>query len=110
MFEEQIAQGRDIIRRLDAESRLSQSERNALPSYRRVPTKEANTWRETIELKLRLSFGPDTYARYQGAWDLFQDDVGKGDDPIVPHLNVTHRIVALLEELDSRAPKHSSDT
>jgi TIR domain len=108
MFEEQIAQGHDMIRRLEAESRLTQSERDALPSHRRVPRKEAEAWRKTIEEKMRSSFGPDTFARYQVAWDLCSEEIREGVDAYSCALNVRNRIVAFLEELDSRAPKHSS--
>ncbi|MBR1214658.1 hypothetical protein [Bradyrhizobium sp. JYMT SZCCT0180] len=107
MFEEQIAWGRDMIRRLEAESRLTQSERDALPSHRRVPRKEDDTWRETIEQKIQSSFGPDTFARYQVAWDLHGEELCKEVDPYTCALSARYRIVALLEELDSRA-KHPS--
>ena len=63
MFEGLIAQGEDIIRRLEAELKLRSARRDALLPYRRVPVKEAQAWQRTIEDKIPAAFGPDTLDR-----------------------------------------------
>ena len=107
-FEEEIAQGQDMIRRLEAESRLSLVERDALPPHRRVPRTEALAWQDRVEAKLQSAFGPDTFARYRIAWDLYKEEL---DDDIGNEysrtLNAWNRIVALLEELNLRQAGHS---
>ena len=109
LFEESIAHARDMIRRLEAESGLTASEREALPSYQRVPFKEAGAWQRSVEEKLRSSFGPDTYARYELVWELYRDETERSEgDEDRRVLNVWHRIMTLLEELDARLTMRSS--
>jgi hypothetical protein len=109
MFEEEIAQGRDMIRRLEAESRLAQAERDALPQHQRVPTREALDWKKRIEQRIEKSFGADTLTRYQVAWDLYTDELERErGDEYSRSLNAFNRIIVLLEELDSRASGQSS--
>jgi hypothetical protein len=105
MFEEDIAHAQDMIRRLDAEGRLADADKEALPPYRRVPRQEATAWRQALEAKLRSAFGPDTFARYHNAWELYTDELKRDEgDDYSRAINAKTRIVALLQELDSRAP------
>jgi hypothetical protein len=103
MFEEQIAQGEHMIRRLEAELKLSPTERDALPSWRRVPVKETLAWQKTIEDKIRAAFGPDTLDRYNLVHDLYRDELDRHEGDEYSRLLATwHRILDLLRELDSR--------
>lgn len=109
MFEELIAQGRDMIRRLEGEWRLPQGDRELLPAYQRVPVREAVAWQEAVEEKLRASFGPDTLRRYEGVGAMYSDELNRGQgDEYSRSLNSWNRIVALLEELDARAARPSA--
>jgi hypothetical protein len=64
MFEDHIAHGYDMIRRIEAERKLASPEREALPAYRRVPLIELDAWQKSVETKLSSTFGSDTLARY----------------------------------------------
>jgi hypothetical protein len=111
MFEEQIAEGRDMLRRLEAESRLTDREKEALPAWQRVPIKEAQEWHRIIEEKLKANYGPETFGRYQLAQDLFREASrkGEGDDYSRPR-DYWERILALLAELDAREASAASKT
>jgi len=103
VFEELIAQGEDMIRRLEAEMKLGEAEREALPPYRRVPVKEALAWRKAIEDKLQAAYGPDTLDRYNLISMLYRDELERDEgDEYTRSTNARHRIVSLLRELDSR--------
>ncbi|HEY7769365.1 toll/interleukin-1 receptor domain-containing protein [Longimicrobium sp.] len=103
MFEEQIAQGRDMVRRLEAESRLPSGDREALPSWKRVPMKEAQEWHRVIEAKLKAHYGPETFDRYQLARNLFSEALDRGEgDEYSRALDFWERILALLTELSAR--------
>jgi hypothetical protein len=106
MFEEQIAHGNDMIRRLEPEISLSYWERDQRPAYQRLPMKEWNTWIDAVGQRIRVNFGPDTIARYDLIWQLFKDEVsliskGQSDEALCA-LNALRRVVALLSELDKR--------
>lgn len=91
-----------MIRRLDAENKLTPSERVALPSSQRVTTKEAVAWQEVIEQKIRSSFDRDTLARYQVARDKYREELDRGEgNEYSRALNAWNRLLALLVELDS---------
>jgi len=109
MFEQQIAQGHDMIRRLEAESRLTEPQRNALPSSERVPLREAAAWQETIEQQIRLAFGADTFARYRVAWDRYKEELDRNaGDEYSRALNAWRRVIAFLIELDVQSIGPSS--
>jgi hypothetical protein len=101
MFQHLIAHGRDMIRRLEAESRLAPLDREALPPHRRVPKMEATEWEKAIIQKLQAEFDDGVYDRYQVIRDLFSDEVRRGEgDADSQALNRLHRVVALLADLD----------
>jgi hypothetical protein len=103
MFEEQIAHGRNMIRRLESESRLSQTDRDSLPPHLRVPTREAKLWQEIIERKIQSEFRRDAFERYRIVWEVYSDELNRGQgDEYSCRINAFHRIVYFLEELDSR--------
>src|SRR5688500_5890739 len=103
MFEEQIAQGRSMLQRLEAESRLTNWEREALPAWKRVPMKEAQEWHRIIEDKLKANYGPETYGRYQLAQDFFNEAIRKGEgDYYSRPRDYWERVLTLLSELDAR--------
>jgi hypothetical protein len=103
MFEEFIAQGNDMIRRQQVQVGHSAQWEENLPDDERVTIIEANAWRLAIEERIQNNFGPDTYARYKGFWDLLRDDrqKEKGDESS-RYVTLWRRIVAYLVELDSR--------
>ncbi len=103
MFEEQIAEGREMIRLLEGELMLSPAERHIHRAHPRVPVRESGRWQETVEDKIRSAFGPEGLARYKSAWGLYQEELDRGEgDPHTRALNVYNRIIACLEEFDSR--------
>jgi hypothetical protein len=104
IFEETIAQGRSMLRRLEAEQKLPTAQRDDLPGYERVPMREYSAWHATVQEKLRRSFSADTYARYDLIMELFKEDLDPANDSLDAPINAIHRIVALLEELDARSP------
>jgi nucleoside phosphorylase len=103
VFDEYIAQGNDMIRRLDVHVRLTDEQRVALPPLQQVAVKEATDWREAVEERIRLNFGPDALARYNVAWQLYNDELGRHiGDEVTRALNAWRRIVEFLKELDQR--------
>jgi hypothetical protein len=109
MFEEHIAHGNDMIRRLELEVGLSPSEVEMLPAHQRVPIAEAVAWQKAIEEKLRTNFGPEVFARYNIAWEIFRDEVKRREGtPTSQALNAWRRIVAYLGELQERANARSA--
>jgi hypothetical protein len=110
MFEEHIAQCKDMIRRLDAEKILPAYEREALPGHKRVPISEAVAWQRAIEQKISSNFNKDTVARFSSISEMFREEVDKGlDDEYSRALNLCHRIVNLLEELEDRVQSTTDD-
>jgi hypothetical protein len=103
MFEEFIAQGNDMIRRLQKEVGLPSHWAESIPESERVTLIEANAWQQGIEERIKNSFGPDAYARYSIFWEVYKDDVKKGKgDASSRCITVWQRIVTYLVELDSR--------
>lgn len=103
MFEELIAHGNDMIRRLEKFVGLSYEELEIRPAHQQVAVLEAQAWRKAIEERIRSTFGQDTLTRYNIIGELYSDELkrGKGDE-ITRSLNAMRRIVALLEELEER--------
>ena len=65
MFEELIAQGKDMIRRLEPHVDLTYEERKVLPVVQQVTIKEAVAWQNAVEERIRTTFGADALARYE---------------------------------------------
>jgi hypothetical protein len=103
MFEEFIAQGNDMIRRQQKQIGLPGHWAEEIPEAERVTLIEAMSWRNAIEERIRNSFVPDAFARYQIFWDIFRDEIQKekGDESS-RYVNLWRRIVAYLVELDAR--------
>ena len=106
MFEELIAQGKDMIRRQQKQIGMTSYSAEQLPDHERVTLIEANAWRKTIEERINSHFGPDAFARYHVFWDILKDDIEKqkGDESS-RYVAVWQRIVGYLVELDSRLEK-----
>jgi hypothetical protein len=103
VFEEFIAQGKDMIRRQEKQIGENPYAETRIPVYERVTRIEANAWRETLEKRIRTNFGPDAYARYRVFWDVYEDEVAKKQgDESTRCVNLWQRIVAYLVELDWR--------
>ena len=103
MFKELIAQGEDMIRRLEAHVGLTHADRVALPAYRQVSTKEANAWDAAVEARIKGNFGADTIRRFDMVRELYREELDRdAGDEITRALNAWHRIVVLLTELDGR--------
>ena len=110
MFEEDIAHANDMIRRLEMEVGLSRAEVEGLPGHLRVPTREAAAWRQVIEEKIRTGFAPEALARYRVAWDLYKEELERGEgNETTRILNAWRRIVSFLTELDQRPKDPSGD-
>jgi nucleoside phosphorylase len=104
VFEEYIAQGNDMIRRLDLHVGLTDERRVALPPLQQVAAKEASDWRQAVEERIRRNFGSDVLARYNVSWQLYSDEVDRHiGDEVTRALNTWRRIVIFLEELESRS-------
>jgi|SRR5215813_8444782 len=103
MFEELIAQGKDMIRRLERLVGLTYGQLKARPAHEQVANKEAEAWQKSVEERIRSAFGPDTLARYKMIWQLFADELERNEgDEITRSLNIKRRIVSLLSELQER--------
>ena len=108
MFEEYIAQGNDMIRRMQAEIGLSEAEVEALPKDRRVPTREDVAWRKAVEERIKSTFGSDALARYNLAWEHYREELDDGEgDERTRLINAWRRIVTYLMELEERLKTRS---
>jgi len=104
VFEEYIAQGNDMIRRLDVQVGLTDKQRAALPPLQQVATKEAVDWQEAVEERIGRNFGSDALARYNVSWQLYNDELSRHiGDEVTRALNAWRRIVEFLKELDRRS-------
>lgn len=112
MFEELIAQGKDMIGRLEPHVDLTHVERKALPVVQQVTYKEAVVWQTAVEERIRTTFGADTLARYESIIELRNTELERDEgDEVTRTLNLWRRIVALLSELQERLEKKlNSDT
>jgi hypothetical protein len=105
MFEELIAHGKDMILRLEGEEHLTPSQADQRPAHERVPIVEAQKWQERLEERIRSSFGPDTFERYENIWDMHraERDSLTSRTEASRFMTTFKRIVRLMEELDQRA-------
>jgi hypothetical protein len=103
MFEEYIAQGRDMVRRLEAEMGLSETEVNQLPGSERVRMMEFDTWDKAARERVEANCGSDALARYRLASELQTEEIqqreGTERSRFVTRIR---RSLAYLAELDSR--------
>lgn len=108
-FVEQIAQAKDMIRRLEAHVGLTDSQREALPAEQRVAYKETDAWGQAVVDRIRATFGKDALSRLRTIGDLLRDEVnqGKGDE-VGRVLNYLRRVTALLVELQERLGSRTS--
>jgi hypothetical protein len=103
VFEELIAQGNDMIRRQQKQIGLNPYSEATFPAHELVTRIEANAWRESLEEKIRTNFGPDAYARYRLFWVIYDDEAKREEgDESARCVNLWHRIVGYLVELDNR--------
>lgn len=103
MFEEYIAHGRDLVRRIQAEAKLSEAEVDKLPAWERVLNVESSEWYAAVEERIRSSFGPDAVARYRLFWRLWEEEIKHGlGTERMRTVNLYQRIINYLVELDAR--------
>ncbi len=87
-----------MVRRLEAEAKLTESERERLPADQRVPTKEASEWFKLVEDRIPR-FSEDAFARYTSIGRLFQEEEG---DQLTRAIHYFRRKVSFLTELQQR--------
>jgi hypothetical protein len=103
MFESLAAQGRSMLRRLEAERAVAPSERESLPPHERVPIREALDWDERAKARIAESCDDDTQARLALIFEMRSHDFSVENDGYTPSITAYHRIVDLLDELDAAA-------
>jgi hypothetical protein len=103
MFEEHIAHGNDMIRRLEKERGLSEKGIDALPAHQRVPIAEAEAWHASVNRRIRESFGPDTLARFELISKLHSNEIkDRIGDERSRIITFWRRVLDLLTELQNR--------
>ena len=111
MFEEFIAQGKDMIRRQEKQIGHSAYFETQLPAHEKVTIIEANAWKKNVEERIQTYGGPDAYARYQIFWAVYKDELEKGQgDESSRWVNFWQRVVAHITELDQRLAAAESAT
>src|ERR1700722_16682385 len=75
MFEEFIAHGNDMIRRLERLVDLSYQQLTARPAHEQVAPKEGEAWMKTVRGRIVTGFGQDTVARYDLINELWSDEI-----------------------------------
>jgi hypothetical protein len=104
MFESLAAQGRSMLRRLEAEHARAPSEREALPPHERVPIREVLDWQERVKTRIAEKCDDDTQARLTLILEMHREELASADsDSYTPSITAYHRIVDLLDELDGRS-------
>lgn len=101
MFEDQISQARDMIRRLETHIGLSSSQFNALPEASKVRTEETEGWGNVVRLAISEAFGPNSFEMQQ--WQkTFDDHIKRGDFGPEGYVALHARQIAVLQELDGK--------
>jgi hypothetical protein len=105
MFEELIAQGKDMILRLEGEEQLVPIQADQRQARERVPILEAQKWQERLEERIRSSFERDTFERYENIWDAHraERDQSPSRTEAARFMTTFKKIVRLMEELDQRS-------
>ena len=102
MFEELAAQGRSMLKRLEAERAVAPSERESLPPHERVPRQEAVDWEQRVQTRVGEECGQDTQARLAVIHEIRRTELRADEsDSYTPTITAYHRIVDLLVELDA---------
>jgi hypothetical protein len=101
MFESLAAQGRSMVKCLEAERDLTPSEQDALPPHERVPIREAVDWQQRVESRIAEACDEDTQARLALILDMHRGDLRASNDGYTPTITAWRRIVDLLDELDT---------
>jgi hypothetical protein len=103
MLHELIAQGNDMIQRLEKHVGQSPQARKSLPDDQQVTIEELVSWEGRIVSCIEQEWDEETLARFRNYSVLYSQELenSKGDE-VDRHLNKWRREVSLLEELEKR--------
>jgi hypothetical protein len=101
MFEHEIAQAKDMIRRLETNIGLSTDQVDALPEASKVRIEEATAWDNVVKLGIAQAFGAESAEVEQ--WNkTWTDHRERGDFTPKGYAALWARQIAVLQELDGK--------